>query len=207
MSEDLQNLLDRIQEDGIAKADAQAKEIVAAAEKTAESIVAAAEQKAADTLAEAEKEAQVFTERSTRALEQAARDVVLSVGSAVTRTMDKLVGEKVAEALSDDLLEEMVEDVVKAYTANAAKGQRIEILLSPEDHDKLGEYFMSELHKQAKKALTIQSDDRILGGFEVSIVDGNVHHDFSQEAIAEALCQLVRPKLADIVRSALANKS
>ena len=52
MPEELQNLLDRIQEDGVAKADAKAAEIVSAAEKKADGITKDAEDKAAETKSE-----------------------------------------------------------------------------------------------------------------------------------------------------------
>ena len=207
MAEDLQSLLDRIREDGVEKADARAAEIVQAAEQKAAKIVNDAEEKARQTLAKAEEDAQVFTERSTKALEQAARDVVLSVGSAITKTVEGLVAERVGKELSKDLLEDMLEDVVKAYASKATKRDQVEILLSPKDQEKLQDFFMSELRKEAESGLTIKSDDRILGGFQVSIKNRNVHHDFTQESIAEALCELVRPRLAEIIQSALADKS
>ena len=40
----------------------------------------------------------------------------------------------------------------------------------------------------------------------VDDVVGNVQHDFTSASIADALCQLVRPRLAEIVRGAVAER-
>ena len=83
MAEDLQNLLDRIQKDGVEQAEAQAETILAQARDKAAAILREAEKQAAETRVGAEKDAEVFVERSTKTLEQAARDFLISVGRSV----------------------------------------------------------------------------------------------------------------------------
>ena len=68
MSEELQSLLDRIQRDGVAKAEARAAEIVSAAEQKASGIVAEAEKKAAEIRAAAEADAETSARRSAESL-------------------------------------------------------------------------------------------------------------------------------------------
>ena len=48
--------------------------------------------------------------------------------------------------------------------------------------------------------MEIKADDSIISGFKVSLKGDNVQHDFSGEAITEAMCRLLRPHLAEIVK-------
>ena len=65
--------------EGVAKAEAEAEQIISGAKARAASIVREAEAKAQEMTAVAEEEAKVFTERSRATLHQAARDLLLSV--------------------------------------------------------------------------------------------------------------------------------
>ena len=50
--------------------------------------------------------------------------------------------------------------------------------------------------------IEIVGDGRVTHGFRVVIKEDNVEHDFSQEAITETLCRLLRPHIAGIVQEA-----
>ena len=67
----------------------------------------------------------------------------------------------------------------------------------------LQDFFLSEFKAAAQAGLKLQGDGNVVKGFTLSLTEKNVHHDFTQEAIAEALCRMVRPNLAEIVRSAI----
>ena len=80
MAEDLQSLIDRIQKDAVGKAETEAQAIIAKAKAQAAEIVKSAETEAKAKLEKADTEAKAFEERSERTLEQAARDLLLTIG-------------------------------------------------------------------------------------------------------------------------------
>ena len=71
------------------------------------------------------------------------------------------------------------------------------------DSKQLQDFFVSELNSAVTKGVTLKSAEDMSGGFKVSVKGGTMHHDFSSQAIADALCQLGRPRLAEIIKSAL----
>ena len=79
MVEDLQNLLERIQREGVERAQADAEQIVGEAREKARQIVEEATQEAATTRAAGERGAQAFMDRAAVALEQTARDYLLRI--------------------------------------------------------------------------------------------------------------------------------
>lgn len=205
MAEELQNLLERIQKDGVQKAEQESGRIVSQAREKADALVKEAEDKAAALVKNAEQDAAQFMERSKRTLEQAARDVVLSVGDAVAATMEGIAAHEVAEALKPDTLKKILVSVIKSY-CEEQKSDRITVLLSAEDQKAIADFLMSKFKARMKKGLEIKADAGVTSGFKVSIVDENIEHDLSVDAVTDALSQLVRPQLAEILKKAQAGK-
>jgi V/A-type H+/Na+-transporting ATPase subunit E len=203
MAEELQNLLDRIQKDGVAKGEEAAGRIVAAARQQAAGLVKDAEAKAQAILRTAEQDSQVFVERGRKALEQAARDVVLSVEQAVSDTLRAIVNTRVGEALSPDTLKQLMVKVIDAYCSRHGDCSQIDLLVSPADQKAIVDYFMQQYREALTRGVEIHADSGVVKGFRVSIDNEQVHHEFTQKEIAEALCRLLRPRLAEIVRAAV----
>jgi V/A-type H+/Na+-transporting ATPase subunit E len=203
MAEELQSLLDRIQQDGIAKAEAQAQAILQSAKKQADQILLEAQAGADAARAKAEKDSAVFAERARTALEQAARDIVLSVSNMLTAALRDLVRKDVRAALAPDTLQRMLEPVVAAYFSDPDRENQIELLLRPDQADGLRAYLLNRFKEQLRGGLQVRGDGSVLAGFKVTDTEQKVQHDLTDGAIADALCQLVRPQVADIVKQAM----
>lgn len=199
MAEELQHLIERIQKEAVEKAEQDAAEIISKAKEKAAAIVREAEAKAKATLEKAEKDAQAFTERSRRTLEQAARDLLISVGQGVENILKDIVAEAVDKALSIDVLKQMLVKMAEAYAARAGSETRIDLLISPRDKEELIRFFAEQYRQRLLHGVEIHVDNELFKGFRVSFVQDHVYHDFSKQAIAEALTQFLRPQLAEIV--------
>ena len=201
MSEDLQSLLDRIQKDGVDKAETRAAEIIAAAESKAQTIIGEAQAEAKRLVAQADRDSASFAERGRKSIEQAGRDVVLTVENSVTAAFEKLVAAKVKDSLTIDVLKQMLGRIVEAYCAKG-KSDHIEVLVNPSDEAALKDFMLSAFAESVRKGLTIKGDSAVVSGLKISIVDEDVYHDFSADAVTEALCHLLRPQLAAIMKGA-----
>ena len=200
MAENLQNLLERIQKEGVQTAEQKADQIIKDAEAKAQSILNDAKTQAQSDVAKAETEAKSFDAHAKQSIQQAARDVVLSVQRQIDKTLQSIVRQKVSEALSADGLKNIVLKVAEAYAKGLPNEARIEVLLSEDERRAIGDALVAEFGKSAQTGLTVSASDTIISGFSLSVVDGNVEHDFSGEAVTEALCALLRPRLAELIR-------
>lgn len=204
MAEELQSLIDRIQQDGIAKADAEARRITTTAGEQAAVILRDAETRAKAIVTQAEQDARTFGERADKALEQAARDVVLQVQEAVTQTLQGIVATRVSEALSADTLKQMLLKLVQSYCGREGDCSQIDLLVSPADQAAIVDYFLKEYRDAIDRGVEIHADAGVVKGFRVSIENAQLHHDFTQKEIAGALGRLLRPRLAEIMKRAVA---
>jgi len=202
MAEELQNLIDRIQRDGIDKARAEAGQIVSGAKKQATELVESAGQRAEALLKKAESDAKLHTERSIKAIGQAGRDVLVAVGHGVEQLFRDLFREAAAESLTPEGLARMIVALAKGYADNGMAADSIEVLVSPDDREKLKQLCMEKYRKALGEGVEIRSDDDIIKGFKISFKDGKVYHDFTLEAIAEVMSAFLQPRLAELVREA-----
>ncbi|MBP7829604.1 MAG: ATPase [Kiritimatiellae bacterium] len=199
MAEELQHLIDRIQKEGVEKADAQAAKIIAQAKEKAAAHVREAEEKGKTLVAKGEKDAQAFMERSIRSLEQAARDLLITVGQGVENILSDLVAESVDKALTIQVLEQMLVKMAESYAARGGEESRIELLVNEKDQQEIVKFFGDRYKEQLVRGVKLHVDNDIFKGFKVSFADGRVQHDFTREAIAESLVNFLRPQLAEIV--------
>lgn len=206
MAEELQHLIDRIQKEAVDEGQKKADKLVSQARDKAAKIVEDAENEAQAKLEKADKDSEVYEERSKKALEQAARDLLITVGQGVENILKDLVGESLDEALDIEVLQEMLVKIAAANAESPNKDQ-IEFLVSKEDQDQLVKFFADRYRKKMVKGIEIHTENEILKGFKVSLEAGRVYQDFTKEAIAEALTNFLRPHLAEIVTRVAKEKS
>jgi len=202
MADELQGLIERIQREGVEKADADAATIITRAKAKAAEIVKTAEAQAQALLKQAETDAQVYTARSTITLNQAARDVLIAVGQGLESILDEVVRKQVGQALAPDTLKAMLGRMAQAYAAQGMAENRLAVLLSPDDQQSLARLVEAGVRDALGQGVDLRADDRIAKGFRISIQDGRVVHDFTEETIAAAIGALLKPHLAEIVHRA-----
>lgn len=187
--EDLQSLLEKINREGVEKAEATAKKIIADAEAKAAKIVADAKEECARAMADAEKAAADYQVRAAETIGQAARDTVLKVQSSVTALLEKVLLKDVEKALAD-------EATVGALVAEAVKGVAgaAEVALPA----KLVPALRAQLAAQGN--VTVVTDDTFGTGFSVTFDGGRVESAFTPDVIAAELAKRLRPDLAALLK-------
>lgn len=193
MAEELKHLIEQIQKEGVEKANQQADTIISQAKERAAKLVAEAEKKAHDTLVKAKSESAAFAERSVKTLEQAARDLLITVGQGCEKVVADTLGKEVDQALTGEILQKMLLCVIEQN-----KGRDLELSVSEADKAALAS-FCAEQAKKSGQAIELKSDKEVLNGFKVGFKDQKVYLDFTGEAVAEALASFLRPELAKTV--------
>jgi V/A-type H+-transporting ATPase subunit E len=199
MAEEFQALIERIQREAVDTGEQQAAKIVTQAREKAAALVKEAEVRAAALVEKAEEEARQFTSRGEQALAQSARDLLISVGQGVEKLFSELVADEVASATDAASLQPVLTRVIASYVEAGGENQRLHVLLKEEDKVALEQHFKGVFAEALKKGLAIKTDPRMKGGFKIRLADQHLEHDFSREAIAEAVSAFLRPALAETV--------
>ncbi|MBR5457514.1 MAG: hypothetical protein IKV56_02000 [Kiritimatiellae bacterium] len=189
MSEDLQGLLEKINREGVEKAEAKAAEIIAEAKAKAAEIVKAAKDEAAQAKADADAAAQDFAARAAETIRQAARDTVISVRESIVKLLEKVLAENVNSALLDGTT---AASLVASAVSELAGG--VEISAAPQ----IAESLKSQL--AAKGEISVLADSALSAGFSVKVDNGRIEHAFTPEVIAAELAKRLRPELANLLK-------
>ena len=187
--EDLQGLLEKINRDGVEKADAEAKKIIDGARAKADAIVKDARTAADKTKAESEKASAAYAERAAETIRQSARDVIIGVKDSVTALLENLLAKDVDRALGDE------------NTAAQIVTEAIKDLTGPGEI-RCGEKLATALKSQVSslKSFTVTTDANLGTGFTVKTDGGRVEHDFTPETISAELARRLRPDLAKLLK-------
>lgn len=201
MAEELQHLIDRIRREGVETGEQEAQGIVRRAKEQAAGIVSDARAQAKGLVEAAERDAQAFVERGKKTLEQAARDLLITIGGEVGKVVEGIVDRKVGEALTPEAMGQMLIRIAEEYAKNGGT-QDLRVLVGEGDLAALRGYVAKEYGDRLAVGLDIESDREIFKGFRVGVKGGQVFHDFSKDAIAESLANFLRPEMAELVKKA-----
>jgi V/A-type H+-transporting ATPase subunit E len=187
--EDLQSLLEKINREGVEKAEKKAKEIIAEAEAKSAALLAESRLKAEKTVQDAIKESAQYSERAAETIRQASRDVVIESLGALTRSLEKVLFSSVSETLEDgETLKSLVSGLLKSLASGG------EITAS----EKTAKLLASEL--AGKGEFKVVTDETLGAGFTVRVDGGRIEHSFTAETFAAEIAKRLRPDLAKIVK-------
>jgi len=196
MTQDLQQLLEKIQRDGVDKAKSEADKILTQANSQAHAIVESAKSESAKIIAKARQEAEGFEHRAEETIRQSARDTLLTVEKSVTALLAKLLADQVNSAMGgSELVSKLAEEAVRTYLAGRGA---VEVAASA----KLADALRSAFAEKALKGVTVVTDDATGAGFRVRLDNGRVEHTFTGVAVADALARQLRPRLAALLKQA-----
>lgn len=194
MTQDLQQLLEKIQRDGVDKAKSEAEKIVADARAQAKAALDAAHTEAAKIKGDARQEAEAFEHRAEETIRQSARDTLLKVEKAVSALFSQLLLKDVNTVLNDaSLVTGLAVDAVHAYLQN---NDKIDVAASA----KLADALRAKLAAQAASGVNVITDETTGAGFRIRLADGRIEHDFTGTAVADALAKGLRPRLAALMK-------
>lgn len=198
MPEELKDLIEKIQEEGLKVAEDKAKQVEEEAKNRAASIIAKAEKKKDALISEAEAKITRMEQSSKTSLKQAGRDLMLTLRKEINAMLDKIIASHIQEALSPAELAKIIAQLIEESKATEKKD--IEILLKKQDLEKLKNKLFNELKAETKKDITLKASEDMRGGFIISYDKGKSHYDFTDTALAEYITIYLKPKLAEMLK-------
>ncbi len=201
MAEEIRDLIEKINQEGIRVAEEKAHSIEAAAQKRADDILAHAMRESEEMIAAAKDRIRRDDEKGKILLNQAGRDLLLSLRKEINVMLGRIVVSEIQKALTPEALFKLLSEVVRNYSAGEISD--ITVLLNKEDLEILEKNFLYKLKEETKKKIILSPSEEISGGFTISFDSGNSCYDFTDKALAEYIGAYLKPKLNQILLEAL----
>lgn len=200
MSEELQSLLEKINEEGVKKAEETKNKIISDAGLEAEKIISDAKAKADGIVKKAQTDADTVKSRGEAAVRQAVRDIVITLQGEIQNRFKSVVKEATADAMTPDLMGKIILEMVRNYNVKNPSGEAdIEMILAQKDIDAMEKLLKTSLVNSLKKSPSISLGQNFAAGVKISFKGDDVFFDFSDEAISDMICAYVGPRLAAVI--------
>lgn len=198
MAEEIKDLIEKINREGIQAAEEKARQIDVQADKSARQILEKARADAERIIADAQKKSVDIKESTHTLLKQAGRDLLLSLRKEINLMLDKLIASVVTEAFSAQEMAKIIICLAENYTAAEKSG--ITVALKKEDLEHLEKGLLSGLKDELNKGITLTPSEDIRAGFTISYDSGKSHYDFTDKGLSEYIGAYLKPKLGELFK-------
>lgn len=195
----LQELTDRLFQEGLEKGRAEADNLVAEAKSKAQKIVADAEAKAAQIIAEAEAKAVDVEKNAMTEISLAGKQAVAKIKAEIENLIvAKSVGEGVESAnLDASFIKEMLLSVAKNWN-NGAKVELVALLPEAKKAE-LGAAFEAAVKSLLSEGIEVGYSADVKSGFKVGEKNGSYYISFSSESFEALMGGYLRDKVAQLI--------
>lgn len=185
MADELQSLLEKINSEGVKKAEAEREKIVGAAKAEAARIVADAKTEAENIVSSAKLDSDAMRKRAESAVSQAARDTLLKLKAELEERLAAAVADASAQALSPELMAGVVKMLAEKFVTDP--DAEVTVRCAVKDRDALDAALKNALADSLFKKPKVLADSAMSGGLELGTDNGRLYFDFSLEAVSEVV--------------------
>lgn len=201
MPEEIRDLIEKINQEGIKAAEEKAQNIEFEAKQKADAILSRAKLEAEEMISAANDRIRREDEKEKALLAQAGRDLLLSLKKEINAMLGRIVVSDIRQSLTPEALSWLLMEVVRNFSA-AERGD-ITVSLNKKDLDILEKHYLDKLSEETRRKIILKPGEEIQGGFTISFDSGKSCYDFTDKALAEYIGTYLKPKLNRILQEAV----
>ena len=193
MQNKLQELTDKLYNEGLSKGKQEGEELLAKAKVQAEDIVSKAKAEAAQIVAAAQKEAdEIRTKTGSDVKMAAAQSIAATKKDIETLIVGKMTEADVKNALtSAEFVKELIKTVAEKFTTDGPVD--LEVVLPESLRNQVEPYLTNELAKTLSAGVEASFSKKVTGGFRIGPKDGGYFISFTDETFNELISEYLRP--------------
>lgn len=201
MENKLQELTQKLYNEGVEKANEEADKILAEAKSEADKLKQVAEKDAQKIIADAEQKSVEIKKSLDAELNLAAKQTIRTVKQKITdMIVSKVIDEPVKKAFDDvKFVKEIIETVVKNWNPQKNETIDLSVLLSADIEKEFAKFFTAKSGKELNANLELSFSDTIKGGFKVGPADGSYKISFSEEDFENFFKSYLRPRTIEML--------
>ncbi len=203
MPEIIQELIDKIKKEGIDTAKENALNVEKDANEKALHIISQAKKEASDIINQAKSESEKLHHSTIKSLENASRDMLISLRKQINDNFKSILSKEVKGALTREALSEILIKIINGFMISGNTAKDITFTLNPNELNLLKEGIISKLQDKLKSKVTFEPSDEIVAGFTVSFDSKASTFDFTDESLVTYLCAYLNSNTGEILKAAV----
>ena len=199
MQNKLQELTDKLYNEGLSKGKQEGEEILAKAKVQADEMIAKAKAEAEAIISAANKEAEDLKTKVQGDLKMAAAQSLAATRKDIeTLVVTKMTGSETSKALSSaEFVKEVILAVAKGF--NTEEPVDLEVVLPESLKTDLEGFITKELASVLKGGVEASFSKKIAGGFTIGPKDGGYFISFTEETFNSLISEYLRPATKKIL--------
>ena len=189
----LQELTDKLYNDGLSKGREEGERILEEARKQAEDLLANARKEAEGIVSEAKRQADDYSQKVTSDLKMAAAQSLQATKSDIENLIiGKFAGDEVGKALSSaDFVKAFLQAIAEKF--NPDDSSDLSIVLPASLQDELEPFVKGQLAKVLGKGVSASFSKKLSGGFNIGPKDGGYFISMTDDTFKELVTEYLRP--------------
>ena len=201
MQNKLQELTDRLYEEGLSKGRQEADALLEKARKEAQDIVAQARKEAEAIRADAEKRAVKIRTMVQGDIKMASTQTIAALRQQVENmVLTEAVAKPVGAALSDEgFVKDLIKMVVRSFNASNPDGVSLDVILPVAAQNELEKALKNEITKDLSAGIEIKNVKGLANGFKIGPKDGGYQLSFTEDDFTTLVSEYLRPATKKIL--------
>ena len=193
MQNKLQELTDKLYNEGLSKGKQEGEELLAKAKAQVDDMLAKAQAEAAQIIAAAQKQAEEIKTKTNSDIKMAsAQSIAATKKDIESLIVSKMTGEAVKKTLSSpDFIKDLIKTVAEKFTTEGPVD--LNLVLPESLKNDLEPFATKELAKILGAGVEASFSKKIAGGFQIGPKDGGYFVSFSEETISQLISEYLRP--------------
>ena len=201
MQNKLQELTDKLYNEGLSKGKQEAEEMVAKAKKGAAAILADARAESDKIVSAAQKDALDIKQKMETEIKMAFRQTITTLKNQIENTLISNSINKPVTAVADNtsFLKELIMSAISAFNPKGSDMVSLSLLLPENKRIELESFFKSEATKQIKDSVEIKFDNKIQNGFKIGPAKEGYHISFTDKDLQHLFSEFLKPKTREFL--------
>lgn len=201
MQNKLQELTDKLYNEGLQKGKQEAEQLKANAKNEAAQIIAQAKEQAQEIIAKAQADAAELKSKTDNDVKMASQQAFTSVKQQIENAIiAKAVAAPVKAAVSDtDFLKETLKTIVTAFNPANSDSVALEIILPAEKQKEMDSFAKESLNKICSAGVDVKFSKGIQGGFRISPKGEGYMLSFTDKDFENIIAEYLRPKTKELL--------
>lgn len=197
----LQELTEKIYQEGISKGNEEAEKIISEAKAEAEKIVSDAKKEAESIISGAEKKSKEISDNTQTEIRLTSKQVINTVKQKITDLLSNAVVEdNIKSTLSDkEFIAAIIKIIAEKWNPNTGGSIDLNIILPEDSKADMDSYIKKNAADVLKKGLDVKFESTLESGFQIAPKDGGYKISFSEKEFNNFFKEYIRPKLAELL--------
>lgn len=200
MQDKLQQLTEKLYNEGLAKGKQEAESLLQSAKEESEKMLASAREECRLLKEKTEKECSDLRQKAEGDIKTASRQALSQIKQDIEGAVKmKAVSAPVKEALSSpEFMQSLIKTVVSAFGAGK-DATSLDIVLPEDMKEKLSLFLNGELASSFANGLNVNFSKDLGAGFRVSQKDSGYFIDFTDGSFEKIIAEYIRPKTRKLI--------